>query len=332
MPTSDLAAVVEAIRRHDRFVVTSHENPDGDALGSLLATHLALTSLGKDSVMVLGGHAPIPGEYGFLGLDGHGLARSAPLDVGERVLVSVDCAQESRIAAGGLHGAALLTVNIDHHHDNTRFGAVDLVVDDASSTGELLADVFVELGVPLSPALAEALYTAVVTDTGRFQYSNTTPKALRLAAALVEAGADVSKVFREVYESAPLPKLKLLGRALEHATPYLDGRILVAQLVRGDFVDAGAEEPYSEGIIDHLRSAEGTELVALIRELREGDGPARKGSLRSHADGVDVSAIARAFGGGGHRQAAGFSTDLPMDDITRRIIDAFVAATATAPA
>jgi phosphoesterase RecJ-like protein len=323
MHPTDTSAVVAALRAHDRFLVTSHDNPDGDALGSLLATHLALEALGKDSSMVLGGTAPLPGEYAFLGIEKRGLLRSAPPDAAGRVLVAVDCAQESRIVDPSLIGVAPLTVNIDHHHDNTRFGDVDLVVEGASSTGEVLADVFADLGVGLTPAIAEALYTAVVTDTGRFQYSNTTPKALRLAAELVEAGANVSRVFVEVYESTPFPKLKLLARALERATELADGRIVVSELLREDFDAAGAEEPYSEGIIDHLRAVDGAELVALVRELPEGAASARKGSLRSHPDGVDVSAIARSFGGGGHKRAAGFSTDLAMDEITYRIVDAF---------
>jgi phosphoesterase RecJ-like protein len=319
-------AVVEALRTRDRFVVTSHENPDGDALGSLLATHLALVSLGKDSVMVLGGVQPLPGEYAFLRLGERGLLRAAPPDVSDRVLVAVDCAQESRIVEPTLVGSAPVTVNVDHHHDNTRFGDRDLVVEDASSTAEVLADVFERLGVVRTPEIAEALYTAVVTDTGRFQYSNTTPKALRLAAELVEDGADVGKVFVEVYESTPFPKLKLLARALEHATELAGGRIVVSELRREDFEAAGAEEPYSEGIIDHLRAVDGAELVALVRELPDGAPARRKGSLRSHPNGVDVSAIARGFGGGGHRRAAGFSTDLPMDEITERIVGAFTAA------
>jgi len=319
-------AVVDALRVAERVVVTSHDNPDGDALGSLLATHLALASLGKDSVMVLGGEQPLPGEYGFLGLAEHGLLRTPPADAAERVLVAVDCAQENRIVEPTLRTSARATVNVDHHHDNTRFGDVNLVVEDASSTGEVLADVFGDLGVALTPAIAESLYTAVVTDTGRFQYSNTTPKALRLAAELVEAGADVTKVFVEVYESTPFPKLKLLARALERATELADGRVVVSELRREDFEAAGAEEPYSEGIIDHLRAVDGAELVALVRELPAGAASARKGSLRSHPDGVDVSAIARDFGGGGHKRAAGFSTDLAMDEITRRIVTAFVTA------
>ncbi len=331
MQPSDTSAVVEALRGHHRFVVTSHDNPDGDALGSLLATHLALEALGKDSVMVLGGVQPLPGEYAFLELEERGLLRQAPPDVGERVLVAVDCAQESRIVEPALVPAAHLIVNIDHHHDNTRFGHVDLVVEDASSTGEVLADVFAALGVETTAAIAEALYTAVVTDTGRFQYSNTTAKALRLAAGLVEAGADVSKVFVEVYESTPFPKLKLLARALERATELADGRVVVSELRREDFDAAGAEEPYSEGIIDHLRAVDGAELVALVRELPDGASSARKGSLRSHPDGVDVSAIARSFGGGGHKRAAGFSTDLGMDEITQRIVDAFLASNGDHP-
>ena len=324
MATSDREAVVAALRDNDRFVVTSHDNPDGDALGSLLATHLALGALGKDSVMVLGGPSLLPDEYRFLELERRGLLRESPADADTRVLVAVDCAQENRVVATDLFDTTTLTVNVDHHHDNTRFGDVDLVVDEASSTAEVLADLFDDLGVALTPEIAEALYTAVVTDTGRFQYSNTTPKSLRLAARLVEAGADVTKVFVEVYESTPFPKLKLLARALEHATELADGRIVISELRREDFEAAGAEEPYSEGIIDHLRAVDGAELVALVRELPAGAAARRKGSLRSHPDGVDVSAIARGFGGGGHKRAAGFSTDLAMDEITRRILEAFV--------
>src|ERR671929_765825 len=185
--TNDLTAVVDALRSHDRFVITTHENPDGDALGSLLAAKLALDKLGKDTVMALHGDAPLPGEYAFMPLDG--LQRRWPDDVSERVLLAVDCANESRIADPEVLGRVPLSIDIDHHHDNTRFGRINLIVADASSTGEVLRDLFRELGVELTPDIAEALYIALVTDTGRFQYTNTTPKALRLAAELVEAGA-----------------------------------------------------------------------------------------------------------------------------------------------
>ena len=323
---SDVRAVADAIRVNDSFVTVTHENPDGDALGSLLAMTLALQELGKDVVMYLSGGAPTPAEYDFLDLSE--LSRELPADLDERVVLALDCANESRIApTRDLLDQGRLVVNVDHHHDNSRFGDVNLVVDDASSTAEIVRDVLSELDVPLSPAIAEALYVALVTDTGRFQYSNTTPKALRLAAELVEAGADVHHVFQQVYESVQFAKLKLLARALDRARLYEDGRIVVSYLLKNDFADVGAEEPYSEGIIDYLRSVEGSEMVALIREPPRNDGPARRVSLRSSRDEVDVSAIARAAGGGGHRQAAGFSSDLEIDEIIAFLQREFAALT-----
>jgi bifunctional oligoribonuclease and PAP phosphatase NrnA len=318
---ADMQAVVAALRDNDRFVVTSHEAPDGDALGSLLGMGLALEQLGKDVVMFLGGEAPLPGEYRFLELEARGLSRERPPDFGDRVLVALDCASAGRVGAEpGVVTDAPFTVNIDHHHDNPRFGDVDLVVADASSTGEVLADVLRELGVVLTPEIAEALYIALVTDTGRFQYANTSPKALRLAADLVEAGADVNRVFQGVYENVQFAKLKLLARALERARVLEGGEIVVSHLLRDDFEAVGATEPYSEGIIDVLRSVEGSAVSALIREPPRDGAPPRKVSLRSSVDEIDVSAIARKSGGGGHREAAGFSSELSVDEITEFIV------------
>jgi phosphoesterase RecJ-like protein len=312
---SDLAAVVEAIRAHERFLVTTHENPDGDALGSLLATKLALEQLGKDVRMYLAGTSPLPGEYSFMPLEE--LLRELPTDIGQRVLVAVDCANESRLGPDPeVLQDAPVVLDIDHHHDNTRFGTINLIVPDASSTGEVLRDIMRELGVELTPQIAEALYIAVVTDTGRFQYRNTTPKALRLAADLVEAGADVHRIFQGVYESVQFAKLKLLARALERAQVYEGGGLVVSYLLRDDFHQVGAAEPYSEGIIDFLRAVEGADMAALIREPPRSEGPRRRVSLRASTDQLDVSAIARKMGGGGHRQAAGFSSDASIDEIT----------------
>jgi bifunctional oligoribonuclease and PAP phosphatase NrnA len=326
---ADLRAVADAIRTHERFLVTTHENPDGDALGSLLASHLALEQLGKDSVMFLAGPGPLPAEYRFLGLDE--LRRELPADATERVLLAVDCANETRLGPDPavLH-LARFTIDVDHHHDNTRFGDVNLVVSDASSTGEVLRDIFAELGVELTPELAEPLYVALVTDTGRFQYTNTTPKAFRLAAELVEAGADVHKVFQDVYETVQFAKLKLLARALERARIYQGGGLVISYLLRGDFAEVGAAEPYSEGVIDYLRAVEGADMAALIREPPRGGTPARRVSLRASHDELDVSAIARRSGGGGHRQAAGFSTDASIDEITEFIVREFARARQTA--
>ena len=320
---SDLTAVADAIRENDRFVLTTHENPDGDALGSLLAANLALVQLGKDTVMALHSDAPLPGEYGFMPLGD--LQRRWPDDVAERVLLAVDCANESRIADPEVLGRVPLSINVDHHHDNTRFGRINLIVADASSTGEVLRDIFRELDVKLTPEIAEALYIALVTDTGRFQYTNTTPKALRLAAELVEAGANVHRVFQGVYESVQFAKLKLLARALERAQVFEGGRIVVSYLLRTDFTEVGAAEPYSEGIIDFLRAVEGADMAVLIREPPRQDGPARRVSLRASIDELDVSAIARKSDGGGHRQAAGFSSEASIEEITDFVRREFLA-------
>jgi bifunctional oligoribonuclease and PAP phosphatase NrnA len=330
--TSDLAAVADALREHDRFLLVTHENPDGDALGSILAAKHLLDALGKESVMYLSGQAPLPAEYRFMPLDE--LRRELPGDTAERVLVALDCANESRLGDGqSALEAAPLVVNVDHHHDNSHFGTVNLVVADASSTGEIVRDLVAELGLELTPDLAEAIYIALVTDTGRFQYANTTPKALRLAAELVEAGADVHRVFQSVYETVQLAKLKLLARALERAQVYEGGGLVVSYLLKTDFADVGASEPYSEGIIDFLRAVEGADMAALIREPPAPGRPARRISLRSSSDELDVSAIARASGdGGGHRQAAGFSSELEIPQIVEFLRAQYLDARAAARA
>ena len=327
--STDVPAVAAAIRSHARFCVVTHENPDGDALGSMLGMKLGLDALGKDAVMYLSGAVPLPAEFHFLPLDS--LVRVAPDDLEARALLAVDCANERRIGPEpeAIVGRAELVVNVDHHHDNSRFGAVNLIVDDASSTAEIVRDILGALDVALTTEIAQALYVGLVTDTGRFQYTNTTPKALRLAAELVEAGADVHDIFRHVYETVQFAKLKLLARALERAELYEGGRLVVSYLLRDDFSQVGAEEPFSEGIIDSLRAVEGSEMVALIREPPRDEGPARRISLRSSRDEVDVSAIARERDGGGHRQAAGFSSDESIAEITDFLHREFVRVTST---
>jgi bifunctional oligoribonuclease and PAP phosphatase NrnA len=312
--TTDLEQAAEAIRSHDRFLLVTHENPDGDALGSILAMKLALEALGKDARMYLFGTTPLPAEYKFMNLVD--LERTLPEDASERALFALDCANESRLGRDpGLVENAPFVLNIDHHHDNTRYGTVNAIVPDASSTAEIVRDLLRELGIELTPQIAEALYVALVTDTGRFQYSNTTPKAFRLAAELVETGVPLHEIFQAVYEAVPFAKLKLLARALESARVYEDGRVVIAFLRRKDFADAGAEEPYAEGIIDNIRSVDGTEMAALIREPPTPGGPKHRVSLRSRSDELDVSVIARKAGGGGHKQAAGFSSELPLDEL-----------------
>ena len=316
---ADLDQAVEELRQAHKLLLTTHENPDGDALGSLLATHLILQLMGKDSLMFMAAHEfPLPHEYRHM--DFNGVLNDPPEDFAERTVVFLDCGNIDRMPVDFLQQADLHILNIDHHHDNTRFGTVNLVVPSASCTAEILFNMSKELGVEVTPPIAEALYIALVTDTGRFQYENTTAEAHRMAAELIEQGVVVPDVYRRLYEDLPFARLQLLGRALERVTRYDDGALTVTYLTRDDYVQTGSLETDSEGIVDHIRSVEGTKVAALVRDLLSDDrAGVRQVSLRATDGRVDVSRIARADGGGGQRQAAGFSTELPVEELVERL-------------
>jgi bifunctional oligoribonuclease and PAP phosphatase NrnA len=317
--------VLDELRGGEKFLLTTHENPDGDALGSLVAMNETLRALGKDTIMFLSAEEfPLPYEYRDLPLGS--VSHSLPEDAGERTIVFLDCGNLDRMPVSFLGRDDAHIVNIDHHHDNTRFGTANLVVDGASSTAEIIWELLPDLGVDLSPAIAEALYIGLVTDTGKFQYENTTPNSHRMAGELLEHGVDVHAIFRRLYENVPFAKLQLLGRVLNRVKRYDGGRLTMSHILRTDYEETGADENYSEGLVDHMRALQGTVVAALVREqLKEGREGVMKVSLRASADAVDVSVIARQEGGGGHRQAAGFSTTRSLPDLIeflRREIEA----------
>lgn len=334
------AAVLDELRSAGATIVVTHEHPDGDALGSLIAMHHVLAALGHDSLMFIApSDLPLPYEYRFLPLDG--LITEAPDDLERRTVIFLDCgniernpgAERLRPADGWGH-----ILNIDHHHDNTRFGSVNYVDPEASCTAEMVWELAHALEVEITPALASALYVGLITDTGCFMYENTGPRAHVMAAELIEAGVEVHAIYQQVYEGVPFGKLALLARGLANAERYDDGRLTASQLSAEDFAAAGAEESYSEGVIDHLRAVRGTAMAALARDrlggpTDGGDGAARlrKVSLRASDMRVDVSAIARAQGGGGHRAAAGFSTSLPWDELVAFLREQLAAQLGTAP-
>jgi bifunctional oligoribonuclease and PAP phosphatase NrnA len=307
--------VLEEIRSADRFILVTHENPDGDALGSLVAMQEILRALDKDSVMFMAAEEfPLPYEYRFFVLDG--LVSVVPDDVAERTIVFLDCGNIDRNPAHELKRDGAHILNLDHHHDNTRFGTVNHVVPEASCTAEVVWDLMKALGVRPTLPVAEALYVGLVTDTGKFMYENTGTRAHVMAAELIATGVDVHEIYKRLYEGIPYGKLELLARGLSNIERYDDGRLTLSHLSADDFRQAGAEENYSEGVIDHLRSVEGTAVAALVRDrLGRGTAGLRKVSLRASDDRVDVSRIARAQGGGGHRQAAGFSTEMSWDQL-----------------
>jgi bifunctional oligoribonuclease and PAP phosphatase NrnA len=306
-------ATVERLAAEQRFLLTTHEGPDGDALGSLLGLHGILTQLGKDSVMFLAEKEfPLPVEYRFMPLQE--VFHEPPADLADRTVVFLDCGNIDRMPVEWLReGADIL--NIDHHHDNTRFGSIDLVDETASCTAEIVLEVATLLGAELTPEIATALYVGLITDTGMFMYENTDARSHRIAATLIEAGVNVNETYRRLYERVPTEKLRLLARSLERVERHLGGALSTTYISAGDYEATGADEALTEGIIDFVRALEGTAVAAVVRDKPNSGGAARKASLRSTDGAVDVSAIARKMGGGGHRRAAGFSTDLSYAEL-----------------
>ncbi len=310
-----LEEVVAELRSSDKLLLTTHENPDGDALGSLLATHWILEQLGKDSLMFMSpDEFPLPWEY--RGWTFERLAGAPPADVADRTIVFLDCGNIDRMPVDFLQAEGLHILNIDHHHDNTRFGTVNLVDARASCTAEIVWQLAKELGAEITPRIADALYTGLVTDTGKFMYENTSPEAHRMAAELIEMGVEPHQVYRRLYEDLPFRRLELLQRALARVERYDNGAITIAHLLKEDYEQTDAQENDSEGVVDNLRAVEGTAVAVLVRELLADDRTGmRKVSMRSTDGTVDVSVIARGLGGGGHRQAAGASSELPLEEL-----------------
>ena len=311
---SDLERVAEELRDGDRFLLTTHEGPDGDALGSLLAFHQLLGALGKDSVMFLAAKEfPLPVEYRFLPLTD--VFHEPPTDVEERTLVFLDCGNIDRMPVDFLQREGAHILNIDHHHDNTLFGSVNLVDTEASCTAEIVWRLAKLLGLRITPEIATALYVGLVTDTGKFMYENTDPDSHRMAAELIEAGVDVDEIYRRLYERVPIEKAKLVARAIENIERFDENRLALTYISRDDYAATGASDLLTEGIIDHVRALEGTIVAGVIRDKTDGGRTARKVSLRSSDGAVDVSVIAREQGGGGHMRAAGFGTELSYPEV-----------------
>ena len=311
---TDLERAAAELRDRDRFLLTAHEGPDGDALGSLLGLHKVLTGLGKDSVMFMAAKEfPLPIEYRFLPLEE--VFHEPPADMADRTVVFLDCGNIDRVPVEWLTEGGNDVINIDHHHDNTRFGDVNLVEVGASCTAEIVYDLALLLGAKITPEIASALYVGLITDTGKFMYENTNAHTHRVAADLIDAGVNVDDTYRRLYEHVPIEKLRLVSRALDGISSFCDGKLVVSYITMADYEATGASEEMTEGLIDNLRSIEGVKVAAVIRDLGDRGRSARKVSLRSSAGDVDVSAIARVNGGGGHKRAAGFSTDLEFEQL-----------------
>lgn len=289
------------LRQGSRFLICSHQNPDGDAIGSELGLARVLGGLGK-SATIWNLHPtptlyrPLPGSERI-----HvGAEPPASFPDGFDAAVVLECPGLDRT---GLERAlpALPLVNIDHHLGNQRYGVVNWVEVEAPAVGVMVHQLAAALGVRIDADTASCLYLALVTDTGGFRFSNATPAAFEAAGRLVAAGARVERVSQWLYESQPEGAVRLLGHLLGTLRRWRDGRVASVHLTRAMFDAAGAAPGDSEGLIDVPRSIAGVEAIAMLRELEAGEW---KISLRSRG-AVDVEAVARARGGGGHHNAAG---------------------------
>jgi phosphoesterase RecJ-like protein len=304
---ADLAALARRLPGEERVAMAVHEKPDTDALGAAAGLLDLCAQLDVPAALHVDPAETLPLAEELLPA---GSVAHDPPPAGT-TLYALDCGSADRIALPSTEWAGYV-VNIDHHHDNTRFGDLVVLRGAASSTSEVVCDLARVLGLRPSPAAAAALYAGISFDTGHFRHQSTAAATFSTAAWLVELGADPTAVYGLLYEHRSVGSLRLWGRALAGMTVVAGGRALLAQVLRDDYAAAAAGDDETEGIVEALRAAEGVEVAAVVKEQTQ--GPRVRVSLRS--SGFDVSELAGIRGGGGHRQAAGFSSDDDPGEVT----------------
>jgi phosphoesterase RecJ-like protein len=307
--------IIEAIGQCQSVCVAGHVRPDGDCIGSQIGLGLALRKLGKD--VLCWNEDTVPQKYAFLDPN-HLLQKpSGPRDFD--LLICTDCASFERLGSVGAAARRKCLINIDHHRSNTRYGELNWISAREASTGELIFRLLQAARWPITPAIADCLFTAVSTDTGSFQYSTTKPVTYHTAGALVKLGAHVETICHEVYQSFSLSRVRLLKHLYNHFHLAHRDQIAYLWLKKKDFARTGADSSDSEGLIDHIRAIEPVVVAVIFEEA----GPdLTRISLRSKSSRVDVNQIASQFGGGGHLAAAGARVPGRPLSVQRRVIAA----------
>jgi len=313
-----IGKITEVIRSSRRFLITSHVRLDGDAIGSELALYLMLRDMGKEASVY--NRDTLPQMYRFLpGSDAIVNSMDAG-DVFDAVFI-LDCSEIDRVGEEAPRVSAIRNIiNIDHHISNGSFGDLSLLDPAASSTGEIVYRLMRELGVNITKDMAINLYTAILTDTGAFRYSNTGQKTFRVTSDLVAKGADPWWISQRIYENNPVQKMKLLAKALDTMAFFWDRRIAVIHVTKKMLEEAEALWEYTEGFVEFPRSIEGVEVAAFISEI--GDR-LFKVSLRSRGS-MDVEKIAGVFGGGGHHSAAACRITGDLESVKAKLVEAVI--------
>ncbi len=315
--------IIDRLKRSNRVLIASHTNPDGDAIGSLLAAGFFLSFLGKE--VTLFNESPIPVVYRFLSgvervVDVLGEANA--FDTG----VVLDCGDLTRVGrAAPVFEALPVVINIDHHVTNTRFGHFQLIDPEACATAELIYRLIEAMGVPVRPEMAGAIYTGILTDTGSFRFSNTNRRAFEICEKMVARGVDPYRIAQQVYGTYSLGRIKLLNLALDSIVVSQNGRLSMMAVTRQMIRETKTRPEDTDGLINYAKGIKDVKVAVLIEELNHDDKAAESRkpyhvSLRSDGS-VDVAAIAAAFGGGGHSSAAGFSIEATLLDIKKEIMN-----------
>ena len=312
-PSESARQLREELRHASSVLIGTHLNPDGDALGSSLALAAYLDRLGLEVEVLC--HHPAPRNLRFL--PGVGRIRQAPRMEKADLAIMVDLESKDRL--GDVRDYILETPRllvIDHHVPHEQPGDVRIVDVSASATALIIARLLLELGAEITPDMATNLLTGIVTDTGSFRFRNTTPESLSVSAVLLEKGADLARVNEEIFQRKPLASTLLLGHMLDTMRLECGNRIAVGVLTRGDFERAMATDEETEGFVNEMLSIDSVEIAAILREPKPGR---IRCSLRSRAE-HDVATVAREFGGGGHRNAAGCTLDMSIDEAEEIIV------------
>ena len=313
MTTSpDIARIVDAVRSRQRFVLSSHSRPDGDSIGSQLAMAYALKALGKEAVAINADAAPPP-LLAFPGVPDIRIAAEAdgPYDAA----IIMECGDLARTGVQGLD--RYFVINIDHHPGNTNYGQINWFNESAAACGEMVFDVVTALPVPLSVEIATHVYLAILTDTGSFHYSNITPRTFEIAGACVAAGVDPVMVARNVYDSNNMGRLKLFGAVLSAMQIDQTGRIAIVYLDHEMARAAGGTYEDTEGLITLPLTVKEIQAVVFFKAH---EGETYRVSMRSKGD-IDIGAIAKEFGGGGHKNAAGCTVTGAIDALQKTFVE-----------
>ncbi|MBI3606317.1 MAG: bifunctional oligoribonuclease/PAP phosphatase NrnA [Nitrospirae bacterium] len=313
---------IQAIQKNQTFMVTTHCNPEGDALGSSLALALFLNQLGKKARVVI--KDPIPYFLDFLPEKGL-ITQSSAIPGRFDIICVCDCGDIERTGYFKNPGPgekidypAGEVINMDHHVTNTNFGTINWIEGEASATGEMVYDLIHAMKGSITPAIATAIYTTIITETGSFHYSNTTPKMFKIAAECAETGIDINLIARGIYDTSSEGRLALLGMVLNTLEVSHSGKIAHISVTGEMFKKTGTSPEDTENFVSFPRSIKGVEAAILFRE----NSPTEyKISLRSQT-ALDVSEVAHSFGGGGHRKAAGCTVQGALADVKKKVIQA----------